>query len=259
MKISTAQKSGDGTNYDRVFSTANAIVVLDGASSFTKDTHDTGQYVDVLGREIVIAIESNKDLPDLLAEAIDHTAVTLDLEAGSSPSSTVAIVRRNQNTTDLLVLGDTQIVTPRAVLRDTRLDDIGTHHRHRYRKRLKAGHGYDQEHRDILNALQRTEIKYRNKPNGYWIAEATPEAAHHSLNITVENATAPWCVISTDGAYSTLEHLGRDTWNTIQSHDEAQLKALLGACHTWEANHDPSGQALPRAKRHDDKTLAVGV
>jgi hypothetical protein len=36
-----------------------------------------------------------------------------------------------------------------------------------------------------------------------------------------------------------------------------ELKLLLRRCHEWEAAVDPNGIGLPRAKRHDDKTLAV--
>jgi hypothetical protein len=35
------------------------------------------------------------------------------------------------------------------------------------------------------------------------------------------------------------------------------LAALLGSADRWEAETDPDGQVLPRAKRHDDKTIAA--
>lgn len=35
------------------------------------------------------------------------------------------------------------------------------------------------------------------------------------------------------------------------------LNRLLSECHRWEAEDDPDGRLLPRAKRHDDKALVV--
>jgi hypothetical protein len=32
---------------------------------------------------------------------------------------------------------------------------------------------------------------------------------------------------------------------------------MLTAWQDWERNHDPSGHRFPRAKRHDDKTIAA--
>lgn len=34
------------------------------------------------------------------------------------------------------------------------------------------------------------------------------------------------------------------------------LHDLLVACHRWETVEDPDGRKLPRAKHHEDKTIA---
>ena len=39
----------------------------------------------------------------------------------------------------------------------------------------------------------------------------------------------------------------------------ADLMAVLLQCQDWEEDHDPEGRELPRAKRHDDKSLAVAA
>lgn len=62
--------------------------------------------------------------------------------------------------------------------------------------------------------------------------------------------------VSTDGAHRPIEHLGID-WHDIEKLDNDGLYRLLRELHRWEADADPSGQQLPRSKRHDDKTLAV--
>ncbi len=54
-----------------------------------------------------------------------------------------------------------------------------------------------------------------------------------------------------------LIHAGQPDWPTIASQSPDQLTDMLTAWQDWERNHDPSGHRFPRAKRHDDKTLAV--
>jgi len=61
---------------------------------------------------------------------------------------------------------------------------------------------------------------------------------------------------ATDGAVDVLQHLGLDNWPAIAA-DPTQASRLLHRASVWEAYADPDGHQLPRAKRHDDKTLAV--
>ena len=53
MKVNTAQLPGPHHSQDRVFITANAAVVLDGATAFARGEFDAGTYADALGRHIV--------------------------------------------------------------------------------------------------------------------------------------------------------------------------------------------------------------
>lgn len=259
MKIVTAQKSGLTSNYDRVGYTTHGAVVLDGASSFGNTQYDTGEYVDILLDAILKRLHTPEQLKPILAQSIQHTADLLRLTPGASPSATVAIARQQPTQTEFLVLGDAQIVGTTFQLRDDRLDTVGTSHRTKYRQRLEQGHGYDNIHQKILADLQADEAKRRNTPGGFWVAEANPSAAQHALDKTIKstNNTKTWFVMSTDGAYSTLGHLGLDSWKTISEHTEDELAELLNQCHDWEEKQDPHGQTMPRAKRHDDKTLAV--
>jgi hypothetical protein len=61
-------------------------------------------------------------------------------------------------------------------------------------------------------------------------------------------------VLATDGAYQPLDHLGVEV---SKSSTSSKLVELLAQCERWEASEDPEGQALPRSKRPDDKTLVV--
>ncbi|EGD45059.1 hypothetical protein NBCG_00595 [Nocardioidaceae bacterium Broad-1] len=201
---------------------------------------------------------SDEPLTGLLADAIKTTAKALDLTPGGrAPSSTVAVVRKRADASvDVLVLGDSQVSVPGEILRDDRLAPLASAERTAYRTRLVDGHGYDDEHRRSLAALQAEQLKHRNKSGGYWIAEADPAAAEHAITRRLSPDAAPWCVLATDGAYKPMEHLRLDDWSSVSDATSDELQALLLRCQDWESG-DAEGRRLPRAKRHDDKTLVA--
>ncbi|WP_280315710.1 PP2C family serine/threonine-protein phosphatase [Nocardia abscessus] len=261
MQLATAQlaaQSGD----DRIAATDNSVVVLDGASCFTPQGTAAGTFVDALSNELVHHLHSgHKDLRNALSSAIATTKDQLSLEPGSSPSSTVAIVRFNRHTIETLVLGDSMIVIGENddsydVVVDERLAELDLPEARLYQRRLEAGAGYDDKHRAILAQLQRSERAHRNRQGGYWIAEADPAAANHALVAQYPRQDTEWVILATDGAAEPLTTLGI-SWPQVARMNEVELSALLSLCHQWESTEDPDGQQQPRAKRHDDKTLAV--
>jgi hypothetical protein len=184
----------------------------------------------------------------------------LDLRAGASPSGTVAILRARRDAADLYVLGDSPIhygIGHREhSLIDDQLSKVATPERGHYLSQLRDGHGYDEAHRAALAQLQQAERQARNVEGGYWIAETDPVAAHHALTSTIERDAIDWAVLATDGAADLIEHAGH-RWHRIAQYDLPQLDALLTRIHQWEDTSDPDGRHLPRAKRHDDKTIAA--
>lgn len=259
MHVSLAQHPEPPSGDDRAFVTSNAVIVLDGASAYAARDVPASTYAEHLGSTLARLVDGNDGpLTALLADAIETTAAALDLTPGGrAPSSTVAVVRwREDASIDVLVLGDSQVVIPGEIVRDDRLGPLANAERMAYRSRLKSGHGYDEGHRRILAALQAEQLRYRNVPGGYWIAEAEPAAAEQALVRHLSPDEAPWCVLATDGAYKPMEHLGLDDWRAVAAGDSADLTALLRRCQDWEST-DERGQQLPRAKRHDDKTVVV--
>lgn len=255
VRIAQATLAGAGPSQDRILSTAQAVVLLDGATALVPTAVPPTVYVDTLGSALVcgLSTNTNTDLRKVLADAIARTATLLRLLPGQSPSSTVAMVRVVDHDADVLVLGDSQIVTPGETYRDDRLSHVAAAQRTAYRSRLAHGAGYDDTHRTMIRALQAEEARWRNRPGGYWIAEADPTAARHA--IVAHLPAVPWLVLSTDGAYRPMRHLGRDDWEGIAKTDAVGLAAILDGVHRWETDDDPDGCALPRAKRHDDKSL----
>jgi len=104
--------------------------------------------------------------------------------------------------------------------------------------------------------MQAVESSQRNRAGGYFIAEADPGAAHQAITRRYSRGHVGWAILATDGTVDLLRHLGLDNWPAIAA-DPTQLSRLLRRASDWEAHTDPDGSRLPRAKRHDDKTLAV--
>lgn len=94
---------------DRVFTTPNAVIVLDGASQATTTAHDGGWLADTLGRELRIrlVVDPTGDLVTALAQSIAAVAQCHGLTPGVAPSTTIAIARWSVEAVDALVLGDT--------------------------------------------------------------------------------------------------------------------------------------------------------
>lgn len=259
IRITTARLPPGNAGDDRVFATEHAVVVLDGSSAFIPLDVPASTYADRLGGHLrdTLATRPDADLRATLADGIAATAAELGLVPGESPSSTVTILRALDERVDVLMLGDNLLVWPGESLTDDRMDRLRVEPWLRYRERLAARTGYDTEHRRLLRELHRELTRLRNRDGGYWIAEADPAAAAHALGWSRDAGAVPWAVLATDGAYRTMRHLGLDDWPELAGADSAALAGVLDRCQRWEADTDPDGAALPRAKRHDDKTLAV--
>jgi hypothetical protein len=258
MQVSSAQLPPGGGD-DTIITGDSYLIMLDGASAFTPMPVPAVVYADRLGRHIASRLDTQpgRELRGCLADAISHTADDLELRPGHSPSSTVIIFRLAGDNAECLVLGDSLAVLAGRSITDDRLSRIRPDLRERYRQRLADGRGYDSEHRRILAELQTEQARRRNQPGGYWIAETDPGAADHAILVTSHAESLPSVVLATDGAYRTMSYLGLADWPALRDATTGDLARLLGRCQSWEADEDPSGQKLPRAKCHDDKSLAT--
>ena len=254
--------AGEGPGQDRCFIADGLVVILDGASAYDPTASpDASEYVDTLGPALIEQITGTPgiDLRAALAEAIRQTAHKLALVPGQGPSSTVSIVRWGDEAVDVLVLGDSPVVVhctngSQKTIVQHPMDHIAPELRRRYRERLVAGHGYDDEHRQILAELQRREAPLRNRDDGYWIAEATAVAANSSTIHRTAARDTDYAVVMSDGVSNSVlrdEAIRSASWS-----NSSQLLNLLRRIHQWERLVDPNGQSLPRSKTHDDKAIA---
>jgi hypothetical protein len=261
--IQSATLAGGSNNQDRHVLGDGFAAVLDGATSVAGDrSHDPGWYAEQLARAIGEVVPRGGPLADAVADAIRIVRDANGLTPETAPTSTVALARWSDDVVETYVLGDSYIVALRpdggaqTVQTDDRLDAVGAPERAAYRTRLAAGHGYDVEHRELLLALQADQARRRNRPGGYWIAGAQPEAAAHGITTVEERSGVAALLLASDGV-DPERHPEATTWRELV--DEAQrygAARVLQDIHDAEAA-DPDGRRWPRSKRHDDKTLVI--
>ena len=259
MRTATAQLPEFASSTDKVFTTANAVVVLEGAAAFREPPVPASLYAEHLGTALrgQLLTDPAGDLGGILREAIALVAYTLNLSPGDAPSSTVAIARAAGDHVDALVLGDSPVVLPIGFLSGGRIDGLDPPEQRQYRADLAVDGDDTDEHDQLLHKLQNRQAQRRNRHGGYWIAEADPAAASHAITHQSLIEDTPWTILTTDWAFQLITHLHTRPWSEIAQYDSTQLHALLSQVHEWESTHDRHGQHLPRATRHDHKTIAV--
>ena len=256
VPILVAERPGDAPSQDRVVTTANAVIVLDGASHPDPTLRDGGWLADQLGATLGHHIERTPtvDLADALAEAIDAVSAEHGLTPGEAPSTTVAIVRWTTSRVDVLVLCDSPVVVldwrgQLHFVRDDRLALISG--------QLSRPSGFNADDPGLWRSFVASQQRQRNRAGGYWVAEATPEAARHAIQRTWPIDQVVSVLAMTDGVAGAIDsgHIPLD-WSAAMTLGRDDPKRLVDIIHEAEAA-DPHGQHWPRAKRHDDKALAA--
>lgn len=239
----------------------DAIIVLDGATSVELGPGSGGWYAGVLGRALAQRLAApSRSLPHLVADAITDIVRAHQLQPGRSPSAALTLVRWGDDHVDALVLCDTTLAALDAdgqtvVLHDDRLHRIDNPARAAYLEAIAAGASFDSGRLREMQAITRA---HRNRDGGYWVAEATPEAAHHALCCTWPREQVRAVALASDGAATAVTpyHV-IDGWpELIAVTLEHGPGSVLDAAHRAEAG-DPGGRRWPRFKTHDDKALAV--
>jgi len=262
MRVRTAGRRGpDRPSEDRVFVTTNAVAVLDGASQPIPDSRDGGWLADTLGGQLRDRLSQAgvPELETLLAQAIEETARRYALVPGMSPSTTVSIVRWDARTVDVLVLGDSPVIALTRdgrilEVRDDRLSRVASRERQALRDNgARSGPDYTRAWQALIDEQRRR----RNRPDGYWIAEAVPEAAAHAICAQWNIDDLRLIMAMTDGVANGVDRYGvPDNWHVAVELARRDPAHLVSAVHSAEAS-DPQGVRWPRSKCHDDKAIAL--
>ncbi len=98
-----------------------------------------------------------------------------------------------------------------------------------------------------------------NRPGGYWVAEAVPEAGHHARTDSWPLAGVSEVLIATDGVSSAVDDYDLFCWAEAVAVCRGKgPQAVVDFIHSAE-QRDFDGRAWPRYKPHDDKALAYLV
>jgi hypothetical protein len=245
-----------------VLTTPNAAIVLDGATGPARTDQSGGWLADTLGTRLrrTITDHPDVDLAEALASAIASVADEHKLERGNAPSTTVSIARWNDDAVDILVLGDSPIIGithDRRILqaRDDRLSNVAVAERTALHETTS---GSPEEVRVTAWArLVNAQRQYRNRPGGYWIAEACPDAAHNAIRARWHARDLTCILAMTDGVSNGVDRYGIPSdWPTASRLARVDPSHLVDLVHKAEAG-DPDRQRWPRSKRHDDKAIVV--
>jgi hypothetical protein len=245
-----------GANEDRFRAGSGWALVLDGAGRYPGRTggcvHPVTWIVEHLADHTGqhLAGRPDAELRDVTRDAIRATMADhgpdCDLTDPLSPGAALAIVRARGDLVDWLVLGDCSVALDRVsssplVVVDDRVDHM-------------TGPWTDAEVRTYDPDYVAT---VRNRPGGFWVAAAVPEAADHALTGTVHRGDVRRVLICSDGVTRLTERHGW-TWPAMfdlatRSGPEALVKAVRDAD---AADPDPRRW---RGRLHDDATAALLV
>jgi hypothetical protein len=256
---------GSGRNQDHAVVTDHAVAVLDGATSWLPQDpdRDGGWYARALGAELTgLLVDDVRTLAELVAEGIGAVRDRYRLTPPECPSSTVSVARWVGGALDLYTLGDSPAVVFPAggdpvMVFDDQLERVGQQQRAGYREHLRAGAGYDDDLAALVADLQRAERAVRNRDGGYWIAGSDPAAAAHGVTAGYPLDQVDAVLLASDGAAADVTEYGRNTWADVYHLvTHADPGDYLRSVHDAE-EADYNGTWWPRAKRHDDKTIAL--
>lgn len=270
--VEVAEQAGDrltppdpaaNLSEDVVLVLPNAVAVLDGATSLHPGTRSGGWYAARLAEALEPRLaEPGRDLADVLANAIAELVATFGLRPGAAPSSTVSLLRWDDEHVDALVLADSPIVLDttdgmRPVL-DDQLASLQSRPGAGYRDRLRSGEGFGAGHRDALGTSMDRTSRWRNVDGGFWVAEAVPEAAAHASRLRLARRDVTSAMVMTDGVSCGVQEYGiYPDWTAmldvaLRDGPDAVLDQVRAA-----ERSDPDGVRWPRSKRHDDQALAL--
>jgi len=252
LRVSGASEPGseDVPNEDWWGATSSVIVVLDGVTvpggMASGCKHGTPWYVHQLGIRLLSRAALIPDMPldEILGAAITAVAQmhwsSCDLSSLGSPSAAVAMLRADGSSAEYLALADVTIALEAAgglqVITDDRV----------------AATVADVVHAGADQGEQIAERRetHRNRPGGYWVAAADPEAAANAVTGTVTGLTR--AAVLTDGASRAADMFGESWEFTIRANPEKLIREVRS-----REGFDPRCEHYPRFKVSDDATAVT--
>lgn len=253
-------------NEDAALHLGSLVGVFDGVTK-PRDTetgclHTPAWYVRRLTLRLRQAFEESPDdtLAGGLASAIarvreDHGG-RCDLANPATPAAAVCLLRANEKHVEYLILSDCTLVIDRGAVITKITDERFSRTIAQLRHKARANS------HDVAPVLGHTPGKYTmiNRPEGYWIAAANPEAAHEAITGTFDlsgSSRVRRAALLTDGAACAVDMYHIMSWSQLlDALDQKGPTDLIRQVRLAE-NADPASTDYPRFKRHDDATAAL--
>ncbi|MGI8625779.1 MAG: hypothetical protein ACR2J5_04290 [Geodermatophilaceae bacterium] len=212
-------------NEDVVGAVPGAVVLLDGAGIPGTETicrHGVAWYSHTLGATLLgqQSRELGTDLVAALADSIGQVSGqhrhTCDIANPSSPQSTVAILRFDEDRVDYLVLADVFVVLDSSesgpqVVTDSREVSVRSECTSVLRGLPTGTPEHEREKLSVIDALRAR----RNQPGGYWIAKDDPHAAMQAVTGTVPLGRLNGAALLSNGASRVVAPYRLAEWRTV--------------------------------------------
>jgi hypothetical protein len=265
VTLATEPARPDRPNEDFVATTLDNLVMLDGVGTAGTESgciHGTPWFVQQLGTTLLAALtaQPGADLAGVLEEAIiavrSRHAGTCDVDHPGTPSSTVILLQEHADQVNYLVLADSVLLLDTTDGLQVITDDREATFAALVRGDLDATTNGTPEHEAALANFMTRIQAYRNQPDGFWVAAATPEAARQAITGTVPAASVRRAAVLTDGATRLVDRFELLDWpDLLDILDTAGPVELIRRTREAEAS-DPHGRRWKRGKATDDATAA---
>lgn len=207
------RQSQDITGYSE---RAKVYWVIDGATCPFGATAslEVNRYVELLNANLLLSSQKYSTLENILSNAISQTReVYLEVQEVPkyTPSATVAMIKVSGNSVDYLVLGDCTVAFPSKdlLVSDKRLELVAVKERQALSNLVKQKVSEDSaEYIQCRQQLVIEEQKYRNKPNGFYVAELDPEVVKYAITSSVTLEDSSDIILMSDGLSRAYECLG---------------------------------------------------
>ncbi|MPZ95583.1 MAG: hypothetical protein GEU96_11910 [Propionibacteriales bacterium] len=266
MKVVLASSPGHvgQPNEDFVGAVPGAVVLLDGAGIPGTDSicrHGVAWYSHTLGATLLgrLSREPGTDLVAALADSIGQVSGqhrhTCDIANPSSPQSTVAIIRFDEDRVDFLVLADVFVVLDSSesgpqVVTDSREVSVRSECSSVLRGLPTGTPEYERVKLSVIDALRAR----RNQSGGYWIAKDDPLAAIQAVTGSVPLGQLNGAALLSNGASRVVDPYHLVEWPAVL--DLMRTKGPDEILRRVRVAETEATGSIPDIRLPDDATVA---
>lgn len=253
----------DRPNEDFFLVSPEVAVVIDGAG-LPPDLesgceHGVAWFARRAGSRLFAAAGApeQRTLTECLRQALTEVAgehPDCDLSHPHTPSATVVATRITADRLEYLVLCDSTLMLEHGdrieAITDDRLERLIT----QYSPDVDVHPAGTPEHAEAFRTFVGRIRTSRNKPGGFWVASAQPDAADEAITGSVELSGLRGLALLTDGATRPVDLFGLLSWDQFAATLRAGGPAPLLADVRSAEDTDPTAERWPRNKVYDDAT-----